>query len=89
MSRPHFTVVIAHYDQVLFEGEVDRVLVPAQEGDLGFAAHHAPYMTSLREGTVTVYESHTSDSPTKQLSIQGGYAYFSKNRCLLCVHGYS
>jgi F-type H+-transporting ATPase subunit epsilon len=40
---------------VLFSGDVDQVDLPGVEGDLGILAGHAPLVTTLRPGIVTIY----------------------------------
>lgn len=54
----------------LFAGEVDQVDAPGSEGDFGVLAGHAPFMTALREGQVTV---HNNGAETRY-NIEGGFA---------------
>lgn len=37
-------------ERILFEGEVDVVVAPGGEGELGVLPHHAPIMTTLLPG---------------------------------------
>src|ERR1700683_2859996 len=41
-------------ERVLFSGDVDQVDLPGTEGDMGILAGHAPLVTTLRPGIVTV-----------------------------------
>jgi F-type H+-transporting ATPase subunit epsilon len=43
-------------EREVFSGLVDQVDAPGVEGDFGVLPEHAPFMTALREGTVTVYD---------------------------------
>jgi F-type H+-transporting ATPase subunit epsilon len=42
-------------DKLTFHGEVDQIDVPGLEGDFGVFAQHAPTVSLLRPGIVTVY----------------------------------
>ena len=42
-------------EKLLFSGEVDQVDVPGAEGDFGVLAGHAPFVTTLRPGILTMY----------------------------------
>ncbi len=46
-------------ERVLFSGDVDRVDLPGSEGDMGILAHHAPLVTTLRPGIVTIINGNT------------------------------
>jgi F-type H+-transporting ATPase subunit epsilon len=53
MAELHFDFVSP--ESVLFSGEVDQVDLPGSEGDMGILAGHAPLVTTLRPGVVTIY----------------------------------
>jgi F-type H+-transporting ATPase subunit epsilon len=42
-------------ERVLFSGDVDQVDLPGTEGDMGILADHAPLVTTLRPGIVTIF----------------------------------
>src|ERR1700689_3410900 len=42
-------------ESVLFSGDVDQVDLPGAEGDMGILAGHAPLVTTLRPGIVTIF----------------------------------
>jgi F-type H+-transporting ATPase subunit epsilon len=44
-------------ESVLFSGDVDQVDLPGAEGDMGILAGHAPLVTALRPGIVTIFHS--------------------------------
>lgn len=56
-------------ERELFSGEVDQVDAPGIEGDFGVLAGHAPFMTALKTGQVTVH-----DSGIRVFDIEGGFA---------------
>ena len=49
---------------------VDQVDAPGVEGDFGVLPDHAPFMTALREGVVTVYNGGIKT----QYDVHGGFA---------------
>jgi F-type H+-transporting ATPase subunit epsilon len=42
-------------ERVLFSGDVDQVDLPGTDGDMGILAGHAPLVTTLRPGIVTIF----------------------------------
>ena len=68
MAKLHFSLVAP--ERQLFSGDVDQVDAPGAEGDFGVLAGHAPFMTTLREGIVTI----TDGGTRRAFSIQGGFA---------------
>ncbi|WP_421790060.1 F0F1 ATP synthase subunit epsilon [Hyphobacterium sp.] len=64
-----------HFDLVsperrLFQGDVDMVVVPGEEGDFGVLPGHAPMMSAIRSGAISVH--HGED--VKRTFIHGGFA---------------
>ena len=64
----HFELVTP--EKLVRSDEVHMVVVPGAEGDFGVLEGHAPFMTSLREGRVTVYNG----GQTSAFDIAGGFA---------------
>ncbi|THD57225.1 ATP synthase F1 subunit epsilon [Phenylobacterium sp.] len=67
-DKLHFSLVSP--ERELFSGLVDQVDAPGSEGDFGVLAGHAPFMTALREGPVTVH----NDGQTTVYDVRGGFA---------------
>ena len=67
-DRLHFSLVAP--ERQLFSADVDQVDAPGVEGDFGVLAGHAPFMTALKAGQVTVYEG----SAKRVFNIEGGFA---------------
>ena len=67
-GKLHFSLVSP--ERELFSGEVDQVYAPGSEGDFGVLAGHAPFMTALREGFVTIHEG----DKVHRYELQGGFA---------------
>jgi F-type H+-transporting ATPase subunit epsilon len=45
---------IVSQDRKVFEGDVDIVVAPGADGELGVLPHHAPLLTSLKTGVLRV-----------------------------------
>jgi F-type H+-transporting ATPase subunit epsilon len=60
-------------EKLLFSGEVDQVDVPGAEGDFGVLAGHAPLVTTLRPGILTVF----AGGSEQKIVVLGGFAEVS------------
>ena len=58
-------------ERLLFTGEVESVVVPGSEGELTVLKDHAPLMTTLKPGIVTVTEA---GGRSQRLFVRGGFA---------------
>jgi len=68
MATFHFE--LASPEKLVFTGEVDQVDVPGSEGDFGVLAQHAPFVTTLRPGILTVYRG----GEKQRIAVFGGFA---------------
>jgi len=69
MADLHFELVSP--SRLLFSGSVASVTIPGTEGDMGIFAGHAPVLSTLRPGVVTI----TRDSgPTEKIFVRSGFA---------------
>ena len=71
MANFHFELVSP--ERLLFSGEVEQVDVPGAEGDFGVLAQHAPMVTTLRPGILTVHAS----GGEQKIVVLGGFAEVS------------
>jgi F-type H+-transporting ATPase subunit epsilon len=62
-------------ERLLFSGDVQSVIAPGTEGEFMVLPGHAPLMTVLKPGIVTVEESATK---TARLFVRGGFADVSE-----------
>ena len=56
----HVTVIAP--EGAVFEGDADSVVAPAFDGEVGILPRHAPFMTLLGEGRLTVKKSGESNA---------------------------
>ena len=71
MATFHFDLVSP--EKLLFSGEVDQVDVPGTEGDFGVLAGHAPAVSALRPGIMTVFVGGNA----QRMVVLGGFAEVS------------
>lgn len=65
----HFELVSP--ERLLFSGDVAEVDIPGTEGDMGILPGHAPVLSTLRPGVITV----TKDGGQKErIFVRGGFA---------------
>ncbi len=68
----HFELVSP--EKILFSDQVESVVIPAAEGEMTILADHAPVMTALRPGVVTVA---SAGGKAQRLFVRGGFADIS------------
>ena len=72
------TLEIVSPEKLLLSRDVDMVVIPASEGDMGVLEGHAPMMVMLRGGVVSLYEG---ERLTESLFVAGGFAEVTPERC--------
>ncbi|MEO0360172.1 MAG: ATP synthase F1 subunit epsilon [Pseudomonadota bacterium] len=70
-DKLHYALVSP--ERMLAEGEADMVVIPGMNGDFAAMPDHAPFLTTLRPGVVTV----TDGSDTSTYFVTGGFAEIS------------
>ena len=61
--------------------DVDIVTAPGSGGEFGVLANHAPFLTTIKPGTL----SYKKDRDTKYLMVSGGFVEVSNNRATFLV----
>ena len=75
------TLRIVSPEQVVFDGEVESVLVPGTLGSFEILNDHAPIISSLQPGLV----EYATKEGKQRLMVNGGFVEGQKNRVSLCV----
>jgi len=65
-------------EKLLLSQDVEMVVVPGSEGDLGVLAGHAPVISGLRPGTISVFDG---NAVTARLFVGGGFVEVTAERC--------
>ena len=69
-------VTVISPEASMFDGEADAVVAPAFDGQVGILPNHAPFMTLLGEGRLTVRRA----DAVSHFSIRGGFLQVVDNR---------
>ena len=65
-------------ERLLLSDMVEMVVVPGTEGNFGVLPGHAPLISSIRPGTIDIYEGNTI---TRRIFIVSGIAEVTPERC--------
>ena len=57
--------------------DVHMVVVPGTEGEFGVLEGHAPFMSTVRDGTIKIYT--TDGAQPEEIQVQGGFAEVGEN----------
>lgn len=71
----HFELVTP--EKLVRSADVYQVVVPGAEGDFGVLEGHAPFMSTVRDGDILVFESATS--APEAIPVVGGFAEVNEN----------
>jgi F-type H+-transporting ATPase subunit epsilon len=72
-----FTLSIVTPEHILLEEEVESIVVPGAKGYLGVLANHAPLITPIEPGKLTVRKSASTEIV---MAISGGFLEVSHNK---------
>ena len=65
-------------EKLLLSRDVDMVVIPAAEGDMGILEGHSPVTVMLRGGVVSLYEG---EKVVESLFVGGGFAEVTPEGC--------
>ena len=66
-------------ERLLLSREVEMVVIPGADGDMGVLARHAPVISTLRPGVIEVYEDRPEVS--ERIFVAGGFVEVTPSRC--------
>ena len=64
--------------RIILSGRAEMIVAPGVEGDFGVLPGHAPLISGLRPGVVTIYENAV---PTQRIFVVGGVAEAMPDGC--------
>jgi F-type H+-transporting ATPase subunit epsilon len=67
-------------ERLLVSEQVESVVIPGTEGEMTVMAHHAPVMTTIKPGVVTVK---TAEGQEERYVVFGGFADIVPSGCTL------
>ena len=68
-------VLVIGPERAVFDGEADSLIAPAYDGQVGILPRHAPFMTLLGTGTLTVRKA----GGASHFRVQGGFLQVVSN----------
>ena len=80
MATP-FKLQVYTQEKKVFDGDVTSIIVPGEEGYLGVLAHHAPLVSTLGKGKLTI-KTNTSE---ENYQVSGGFLEVHNNLATLLV----
>jgi len=84
-----FHLVIASVGEKRFDGPAVSVTFPGTDGELTVLAHHEPFVTTLKAGTITIrlpgWQAGGGEDGPKNIPIEGGVLEVSGNRAVVLL----
>jgi len=68
-------VLVISPERTVFQGEAESLVAPAFDGEVGILPKHAPFMTLLGRGTLSIRES----GSVRKFGVQGGFLQVVSN----------
>lgn len=73
-----FRLAVVTPERIIYEEDVTSIIAPGEVGYLGIMSNHAPIITSLRPGKLTVKDGSGNEI---KLAVSGGFLENSGNVC--------
>jgi F-type H+-transporting ATPase subunit epsilon len=67
-------------ERIMYSGEIEMLIVPALDGELGVLPLHAPMVAALREGEVRVKHA---DETYEWFAVSGGYLQVHEDKAIV------
>jgi len=71
-----FSLSIITPEKKIFEGQVQEVFVPGEEGGMVIFSHHAPLLAALKKGKIIAKDS----SAAQELEIESGFIEVNREK---------
>lgn len=68
-------------EKVVYDGPVERVVVPGTSGEFEILVNHAPIISTLEKGRLVFHDSEGQH----ELVVNGGFVEVQKNNVNICV----
>ena len=77
---PTFHLSIVTPEETVFDETVESIIVPGVKGYIGVLAHHAPLISPLQPGKITIY---LPGGTELMLAVSGGFLEVAHNRATI------
>jgi F-type H+-transporting ATPase subunit epsilon len=81
-ERDTFHLVIASVGETRFDGQARSATFPGSAGEMTVLAHHEPFVTTLKNGMITVKGEGNN---AEEFPIEGGVLEVSGNRAVVLL----
>jgi len=81
LMSEQFNARVITQEKILFEGNVESVVAPAVDGQLGILSKHAPLMAALGKGVLKI----RSQGKKIYFAVFGGFLQVKENRLIVLV----
>ena len=78
MAKEQVRFELVSPEKLLFSQSVDMVVVPGEDGDFGVLPRHAPLISTVRHGVISVYDNKVV---SEKIFVAGGFAEVTTERC--------
>jgi F-type H+-transporting ATPase subunit epsilon len=75
-----YKLTIVTAEQTVYEGEIEMLVAPAVDGEIGILTNHHPIVTKLGPGGIKITKR---DGSEELLYTSGGYLEFNENKAIL------
>ena len=82
MSDHHLSLQLVSPNQDFFVGIIDMVVIPGEDGDFSVLPEHAPIITYLRPGKITITEERNKEHI---YFVGSGFVKVENNNCQVLV----
>ncbi len=76
-----FHLVIASVGETRFDGQAISATFPGQAGELTVLAHHEPFVTTLKKGSIRV----RAEGESKEFPVESGVLEVSRNHAVVLL----
>ncbi len=78
MADLHFELVSP--ERLMASQTASMVVIPGTEGDFGVLPEHAPVISTLRPGLISIYQG---DAIERRIFVEGGFAEVNSSGCIV------
>jgi len=75
-----YKLTIVTAEQTIYEGEIEALVAPAVDGEIGILTNHRPIVTKLGPGAIKITKAGGAE---ERLFTSGGYFEFNENKAIL------
>ncbi|OHA19908.1 MAG: hypothetical protein A2836_00090 [Candidatus Taylorbacteria bacterium RIFCSPHIGHO2_01_FULL_45_63] len=68
-------------EKILFEGDAEKLTLPAEEGEITILRGHIPLVTTLSKGEIR----YTNGNKKETISIESGFAHIDQKKSIVLV----